>query len=119
MQFIESGRRRGSLQSLDDFKIVHRRRIPDQGNAFTIGAQVLGAGHVNQGTDLAQRPSQRSARIVRQFPENLAQPLAPVRATGQHQIGQQRARLLGRRQVELASVRHDTQFAQKADLNVR
>ena len=71
---------------------------------------------VDQGPDFAEAPAQSPARIVRHVPEYLAQPLAPVLASGQREIGEQRPRLARRRQRHRSAVADHLQFAEDPEL---
>ena len=73
------------------------------------------AGSSTKRPDLAEAPAQRPARIVRHVPEHLAQLLAPVRAPGQSEIGEQRARLAGRRQRRGRAVADHLKVAEDPD----
>src|SRR5262249_24990867 len=68
-----------------------------QFDILPIGHQSRKRRLVDQRADLAEAPAQRTAWIIRDIPKHLAELLAPVRAPGQNEIGQERARLARRR----------------------
>src|SRR5262249_28399539 len=71
---------------------VERDRIAVRNNA-------RGIRLIHQTTQLAEAPAQRTARVVRHFPEQAAKPLASMGAAAQRQIGQQSASLFRPRQA--------------------
>ena len=70
---------------------------------------------VDQRAKAAQAPAQGAVRVVRDLPKQRAEPLAAMRPAGQGQIGEKRARLLGRRQWLHAAVALDLDLAQEPD----
>ena len=84
-----------------------------------IGYDAPAALVVDQSAQLGQAPAQRAARVVGDFPQQLAQPFAPKLAAFQGQVGQQRARLLGWRQRGGHAISENAEFAEKAQFNRR
>ena len=60
---------------------------------LAVGDEPGFAAHVDQRAQLAERPAQRRARVVRHLPQQLAQPLAPLRPGAKDEVAEQRARL--------------------------
>jgi hypothetical protein len=63
-----------------------------------------------------QAPAQRAAGIVGDVPEHLAQAFAALRTIGHGEIGQQRARLAGRRKLNRCAAAQHFQIAENVDL---
>jgi hypothetical protein len=84
---------------------------------IAVGLQAVAVGAEDL-ADLGQAPAQRAARVVGHVPEQLAQPLAALRAADAGEIHQQRARLLRRRQPDGLIVTGDDQVAEDADFQL-
>src|SRR5690606_31741759 len=64
---------------------------------------------------LRQAPAQRAAGIVGNFPEQVAEMLAPEGAAGEREIGEQRAGLARRGQLQRLAVAEDCKVAQEVE----
>ncbi len=70
---------------------------------------------IDHAANLAQRPAQRPTRVVRQVPEQFAEAFAPVRAAGEREIGEKRARLARGRKGMGERAAGDPQLAEDGD----
>ena len=68
------------------------------------------------GAQLGQRPAELRARIVRPFPQEIAEPLAQVGPARGHEVGDESACLLRGRKRHALPVANDVQLAEKTDL---
>jgi hypothetical protein len=94
-----------SLQSCSA-SLIHAEEINGgavefKGDTLTIRGEALYSGIVHKRPQFAQGPSERRTWVIWNFPQQLAQRVAPLRRAFNYQIGEQRARLLRLRQ------RHD------------
>lgn len=83
---------------------------------LAVGDQPRRRGVVDHRAQFAERPAQRAARIVGQFPEHLAQPFAPVPARAQGKVGEQRSGLARSEYRHDHSVATDLETAQQRQL---
>ena len=83
-------------------------------HAVPIGPE---AALVDDVPELREAPAQRSAWIVRNIPEHLAQMIAPLAPVCHREIGEQGAGLFRRRQRDFPGVPQDHQLAEHLDLN--
>ena len=87
-----------------------------QGDALPVGAQTPQLTLVDERPQLAQAPAQLRAGIIRAIPKQRAQVLAQLGLSRRRQVGEQRARLLRRRQSQGASVSNQRKLAQQPHL---
>jgi hypothetical protein len=93
---------------------VHRdlRRI--QLHGARVGEEAHAIWPVHERPQLAQAPPQRAARIVGHVPQERAEALARVPASGQREVGEQRPRLLGRRKGDALRAADELDLSQHA-----
>ncbi len=96
-------------------KEVDIKRLGQQFDSLPVCNQPGNYRIVDEGADFAEAPAQRPARIVRHVPEHLAQLLAPVTASGQSEIGEERARLARRRQRRQRAIADHFESAEDPD----
>lgn len=118
-------RHRDGITSLPGLYVLGLRLQRTRKSSFLdgVGADARGLRIVEDRAELAQAPPQRAAWVVRDVPEERAEVLAPVLALGEHEIGEQRARLsrLGERE-DTATAKHlelpeETELDRRVDLS--
>ena len=87
------------------------RRVEAHGEP--IGDDALARLVVDEPAQLRQAPTQRAAGIVGNLPQQLAKMLAAERASRQREIGEQRAGLARRRELDALAAASDLEIAEK------
>ena len=90
-----------------------------QRHSLAIGDQPDRVRRIDNATQLGEAPSQGRARIVRAVPQQIAQRLARMRASGGNEIPEQRARAAGGRQRCRHAVDRHLEFADQPQLQRR
>src|SRR5262249_42702051 len=85
-------------------------------DAFAVGDNPAAIMIVDQRPQVAQAPPQGGAGIIRHAPEHGAESVAPVRTRSDRQIGKQRSRFFGWRQLYSGVTAHDRKMPQDADV---
>ena len=88
-------------------------------HSLAIGDQPDRVRRIDNATQLGEAPSQGRARIVRAVPQQIAQRLARMRASGGNEIPEQRARAAGGRQRYRHTVDRHFEIADQSQLQRR
>ncbi len=92
---------------------IDRNAVRFEFDTFAIGDQVL----VEQRPEFREAPAKLGARVIRSIPQELAQPVAQLRAAAPDEIRKERSRFLRRRQRDGLAVPLHLQLAEESDFD--
>ncbi|WP_245415255.1 hypothetical protein [Hoeflea marina] len=102
-------------QARMDVAKIDGRALGIKSNPFPVGNDPAPAVGVDHLADFGQRPTQRRFRVIGHVPQQLAEPLTPVRPAGGDKKGEKRARFPGCGQHHLLAIYQNTQFTKQRD----
>ena len=118
-QPIGRQRRESVLAGAGDLDRVDEAIRQVELDGVSAGVDPPPAGLVDDAPDLAEAPAKLAARIVRDVPQQFAELSARYGPNGQRQVGDKRARLARRRQVERHAIARDRQGSEQLQMQRR